>query len=148
MTHLDSWPGLRGSSQGELCLTKLCYTARGRDARRGERESEYEKKKEERKVRGRGEVHKENCMFVLNDRTHTQKQTHVRTAANTTTQQSLYVICWHICKNFDVPVPENLWEHEPKVITENMEVPTAHVRPTDPIEHEHRKQSVATRYHT
>ena len=24
---------------------------------------------------------------------------------------------------FDIPVPENLWEHEPKAITENMEVP-------------------------
>ena len=29
-----------------------------------------------------------------------------------------------------------------------MEVSTAHVRPNDPIEREHRKQSVATRYHT
>ena len=58
------------------------------------------------------------------------------------------VIRWHICKNFDIPVPENLWEHEPTVITENMEVPTAHVRTNDPIEREHRKQSAATRYHT
>ena len=33
------------------------------------------------------------------------------------------VIRWHICKNFDIPVPENLWEHQPKAITENMEVP-------------------------
>ena len=33
------------------------------------------------------------------------------------------VIHWHICKNFDIPVPENLWENEPKAITENMEVP-------------------------
>ena len=58
------------------------------------------------------------------------------------------VICWHISKNIDVPVTENLWGHEPKVITENMEVPTAHVQPYDPIKREHRKQSVATRYHT
>ena len=29
-----------------------------------------------------------------------------------------------------------------------MEVATAHVRPNDPIEREHRKQSIATRYHT
>ena len=55
---------------------------------------------------------------------------------------------WHICKNFDVPVPENLWENDQKVITENMEVPTTHIRPNDPIESEHRKQSIATRYHT
>ena len=41
-----------------------------------------------------------------------------------------------------------MWDHEPKVITENMEVPTAHVRTNDPIEREHRKQSIATRYHT
>ena len=47
------------------------------------------------------------------------------------------VICCHICKIFDIPVPENLWEHEPKAITENMEVPTTHVRHNDPIEHEH-----------
>ena len=58
------------------------------------------------------------------------------------------VICWHICKNFDVPVPENLWEHEPKVITENMEVPSAHIQTNVPIEREHQKQSFATRYHT
>ena len=47
------------------------------------------------------------------------------------------VICWHICKNDDIPAPENLWEHEPKAITENVEEPTAHVRPNDPIESEH-----------
>ena len=33
------------------------------------------------------------------------------------------VIHWYICKNFDIPVPENSWEHERKAITENMEVP-------------------------
>ena len=58
------------------------------------------------------------------------------------------VIRWHICKNFDVPVPENLWEHKPKVITENMEVPIGHIRTNDPIECEHQKQSLATTYHT
>ena len=58
------------------------------------------------------------------------------------------VIRWHICKNFEVSVPETLWEHEPKVITENMEGPPAQVRTNDPIECEHQKQSVATRYHT
>ena len=29
-----------------------------------------------------------------------------------------------------------------------MEVPTTHLRTNDPIKREHRKQSVATRYHT
>ena len=33
------------------------------------------------------------------------------------------VIRWHICKNFNIPVPENSWKHEPKAITENKEVP-------------------------
>ena len=33
------------------------------------------------------------------------------------------VICWHICKNFYIPVPEKLWENEPKAITANIEVP-------------------------
>ena len=32
------------------------------------------------------------------------------------------VIHWQIYKNFDIPVPENLLEHEPKAITENIEV--------------------------
>ena len=58
------------------------------------------------------------------------------------------VICWHICKIFDVPVPEKLWENEPKVITQNREVPPVHVRQNDPIEREHRKPSVETTYHT
>ena len=58
------------------------------------------------------------------------------------------VIRWHIYKNFDIPVPENSWENEPKAITENTEVPSTHVRPNDPIEREHRKKSIATTYHT
>ena len=58
------------------------------------------------------------------------------------------VIHWHICKNFDVPVPENLWEHEPTVITENIEVTTAHILPNDPKEREQWRQSIATGYHT
>ena len=33
------------------------------------------------------------------------------------------VIRWHICKNVDIPVSENLWENEAKAITENIEVP-------------------------
>ena len=33
------------------------------------------------------------------------------------------VIRWHICKNYDIPVQENLWENEPKAITENIKVP-------------------------
>ncbi len=85
---------------------------------------------------------------MLNDGTQTQKQTHVRTAVHTRHNRVCKVTCWHICKSYDVPVPENLWEHEPKVITENMEVPTAHLRSNDPIEREHRKQSILNRYHT
>ena len=71
----------------------------------------------------------------MTEHTHTQKQTHVRTALYTTTQQSLQSNpLAHLQKNFDVPVPEKLWEHEPKVITENMEVPSAHVQTNDLIE--------------
>ena len=33
------------------------------------------------------------------------------------------VIRWHICKNVDIPITENMWENEPKAITENIEVP-------------------------
>ena len=33
------------------------------------------------------------------------------------------VFRWHICKNFDIPVPQNLWENEPKAITDNIEGP-------------------------
>ena len=33
------------------------------------------------------------------------------------------VIRWHICKNFEIPVPGNLWENESKAIIENIEVP-------------------------
>ena len=48
------------------------------------------KKNEERKMRGGGEVSKENDIFCLmTEHTHTQKQTHVRTAIHTMTQQSL-----------------------------------------------------------
>ena len=32
------------------------------------------------------------------------------------------VIHWHICKHLNIPVPENSWKHESKVITENKEV--------------------------
>ena len=32
------------------------------------------------------------------------------------------VIHWHICRTFNIPVPENSWKHEPKEITENKEV--------------------------
>ena len=32
------------------------------------------------------------------------------------------VIHWHVCKKFNIPVPQNSWKHEPKSITENKEV--------------------------
>ena len=44
------------------------------------------------------------------------------------------VIHWHICRNFNIPVPENSWKHEAKAITENKRGSNAHVRPDDPIE--------------
>ena len=69
------------------------------------------KKKEERKVRGVGGVSKENDMFCLMTE-HTHK--------NKLMSEQLYTqrhnrVCnvnhWHICKNFYIPVLENLWEH-------------------------------------
>ena len=32
------------------------------------------------------------------------------------------VIHWHICKNVNIPVPENTWKHEPRVVIENWDV--------------------------
>ena len=32
------------------------------------------------------------------------------------------VIQWHINKNFNIPVPENSWKHEPRAIIENKAV--------------------------
>ena len=29
---------------------------------------------------------------------------------------------WHICKNFNIPVPGNSWKHEPRAIIENEDV--------------------------
>ena len=32
------------------------------------------------------------------------------------------MIHWHICKNVNIPVPENSWKHEPRAIIENKDV--------------------------
>ena len=56
--------------------------------------------------------------------THTQKKNLMSEQLYTQRHNRVCkVIRWHICKNVDIPVPENLCEHEPKAITENMEVP-------------------------
>ena len=87
---------------------------------------------------GGGGISKESDMFCfMTDHTHKKKEFVSEQLYTQRHNRVCKVIRWHICKNFDVPVPENLWEHEPKVITENMEVPTAHVRPNDPIDREH-----------
>ena len=32
------------------------------------------------------------------------------------------VIHWYICRNFNIPVPQNSWTHEPKAIIENKNI--------------------------
>ena len=32
------------------------------------------------------------------------------------------MIHWHICRNFNIPVPENSWKHELRAIIENKDV--------------------------
>ena len=67
---------------------------------------------------------------MLNDRT--QKKLRVRTTVHTMTQQSLQSETLAHLQNFDIPVPEYLWDNEPKAITENIEATTrtllTHVR--------------------
>ena len=81
----------------------------GRRVREGEREKM--KKKEDRNVMGGGGVRKENDMLCLmTEHTHKNKLM----SEELYTQQHNKVckaIRWHIHKNFDVPVPENLWEY-------------------------------------
>ena len=36
------------------------------------------------------------------------------------------VIHEHICINFNIPVPQNSWKHEPKAIIKNKEIMLAH----------------------
>ena len=54
------------------------------------------------------------------------------------------VIQWHICEVFNIPVPENSWKHEPKVIIQNKEVMLTYdlMIPS----RERRKQGIVTGY--
>ena len=66
---------------------------------------------------------------MLNDRPHTHKNKLMSEQLYTQRHNRVCkVIRWHNCKNFAIPFQENWWEHEPKAITENMEVPLTYER--------------------
>ena len=51
------------------------------------------------------------CKKLLSEQLYTQWHNKVCT-----------VIPWHICKNFNIPVPENSWKHKPRTVIENNDV--------------------------
>ena len=73
-------------------------------------------------MRGGSGVRKENDVSCLMNE-HTNKNKNMSEQLYTQQHNRVCKVTRsHIWKNFDVPVPENLWEHEPKGITENIEV--------------------------
>ena len=74
-------------------------------------------------MRGGGGISKENDMLcLLTEHTHKKKDSCQNSCTHNDTTVCK-VIRWNICKSFDIPVPENLWEYGPKADTENVDVP-------------------------
>ena len=70
----------------------------------------------------------DKCRFC---KTETESNSHLLSGCKKRLSEQLYtqqhnkvckVIHWHICKNFNIPVPENSWKHELRAIIENKDV--------------------------
>ena len=70
----------------------------------------------------------DKCRFC---KTETESTSHLLSGCKKLLSEQLYiqwhnklckVVSWHICKIFNIPVPENSWRHEPRAIIENKDV--------------------------